>query len=64
MREECAKLETEFDAAEAECVALRAEVEQKRNLLAIAIRSAGDQASRAERAEAKVKRLKSLCDNL
>jgi hypothetical protein len=45
MREECATLEREL-------ARLRAEVEQKRNLLVTAIRSVGDQAARAERAEA------------
>jgi len=41
---------------------LRAEVEQKSNLLVTAIKSAGDQAARAERAEADTARLDWLLD--
>jgi hypothetical protein len=39
---------------------LRAEVEEKRNLLSVAIKSAGDQAERAERAEAVLGKLQEL----
>jgi hypothetical protein len=52
MRDCSQQLETELAALATECDQLRAEVEQKRDLLVIAIRSAGDQATRAERAEA------------
>lgn len=45
---------TLLNAARAEITRLRAEVEQKRHLLVIAIKSAGDQATRAERAEAEL----------
>ena len=48
------KIAAELTALTAERGQLRAEVEQKRDLLVIAIRSAGDQATRAERAEAEL----------
>ena len=43
---------------------LRTEVEQKSNLLVTALKSAGDQATRAERAEANVRILRAACESV